>query len=160
MTSADSKDKDLSALDEMFGASRRYRSSLEYMELMRFITRFRQYAPFNCLLLHIQNQDLSYVGSLEDWWRKFNRTPKRDARPLVILQPFGPVMFVYDLLDTEGAPVPETLLKPFDTAGRLSEVVYERTVHNCAIQGVEVREDLKGLFGAGKAIRLTAGTCD
>lgn len=156
MNSPRQKDKEISALDEMFGASRRYRSSREYMELMRFITRFRQYAPFNCLLLHIQNPDVTYVASTSDWEGKFNRYPKRDARPLVILQPFGPVMFVYDLQDTEGAPMPDGLLKPFKTIGVLPEIVAEQTIHNCGVHGIDVREDLKGLFGAGKAIRLTS----
>jgi hypothetical protein len=155
MTTANPKDKELSALDEMFSASRRYRGSHEYMELMSFITKFRQYAPFNGLLLHIQNPDITYVATASDWEGKFNRRPKREARPMVILQPFGPVMFVYDLQDTEGPPVPEVVLKPFKTTGKLPMVVYERTVHNCAVHGIEVHDDLKGLFKAGKAVRLT-----
>jgi hypothetical protein len=126
------------------------------MELLNFITKFRQYAPFNGLLLHIQNPDVTYVASASDWKWKFNRLPKRGTRSLVILQPFGPVMFVYDLQDTEGAPVPDALLKPFNTTGVLPEAVYERTLLNCSVHGIEIREDLKGLFGAGKAIRLTS----
>ena len=129
-TAADEKERDLCALDEMFRASRRYRSSREYMELLKFISKFRRYAPFNCLLLHIQNPDISYVASGGDWERQFRRKPKRDARPLVILQPFGPVMFVYDIQDTEGASVPEYVLKPFDTQGKLSRSVFQNTVHN------------------------------
>ena len=65
------REKELSALDEMFGASRSYRSSRKYMELMRFITRFRRYAPYNALLLHIQNPEVTYVASTRDWKRKF-----------------------------------------------------------------------------------------
>jgi hypothetical protein len=42
----------------MFGASMRYRSSREYMELLNFISKFRRYAPFNGLLLHLQNTGL------------------------------------------------------------------------------------------------------
>jgi hypothetical protein len=152
--------QELSALDEMFSASRRYRRSHEYLVLLRFITKFRQYAPFNGLLLHIQNPNVTYVASASDWKWKFNRKPKRDARPLVILQPFGPVMFLYDLPDTEGEPVPEALLNPFNTSGELPAATYERTVHNCGVHGIDVRQDLKGLFGAGKAIRLTTGTRD
>lgn len=91
--------QELCSLDEMFMSSRRYRSSREYLELLKFISRFRKYAPFNCALLHFQNPAISYVASASDWYRRFNRKPKRDARPLVILQPFGPVMFVYDVLD-------------------------------------------------------------
>ena len=66
MSSPHSNDKEISALDQMFGASRSYRSSHKYMELMKFISRFREIAPFNALLLHLQNPDVSYVASTSD----------------------------------------------------------------------------------------------
>lgn len=111
-------------------------------------------------MLHIQNPAVSYVATIGDWEKNFNRYIKRDARPLVILQPFGPVMFVYDILDTEGAAVPEALVKPFNTKGRLPYDVFGRTVHNCHAHRIEVRDDLKGLHNAGKAIRLNAAACE
>ena len=42
-----------------------------------------------------------------DWWNRFQRRPKKEARPLVILRNFGPVDFVYDILDIDGDPLPE-----------------------------------------------------
>lgn len=38
---------------------------------------------------------------------RFGRVPKEGARPLVILWPFGPIVLVYDVLDTEGDEPPE-----------------------------------------------------
>ncbi|MFC1731112.1 ImmA/IrrE family metallo-endopeptidase [candidate division KSB1 bacterium] len=152
--------KEICALDEMFKSSRRYRSSSEYMQLLNFICKFRKYAPFNCALLHFQNTDISYIASAADWYRRFNRIPKRNARPLVILQPFGPVMFVYDVLDTEGDPLPDYVIKPFNTRGYLNRKDYDRTIYNCTIQGIDVRDDIQGLFKAGKAIRLNPSTRD
>lgn len=153
-TSKNKEDEELCALDELFKASKKYRSSKEYSELLQFISKFRRYAPFNCLLLHIQNPDLTYVASIRDWEKKFNRQPKRNARPLVILQPFGPVMFLYDLLETEGDPVPDSVLKPFDTEGCLHLRIFENTIRNCKLHGIEVRDDIEGLYSAGKAIKL------
>ncbi len=155
--SVDQEERDLCALDELFGASRHYRRSKEYMELMKFVSKFPRYAPFNAMLLHIQNPDASYVASMREWACHFGRRPKRNARPFVILHPFGPVRFVYDFEETEGTPVPDYVFKPFDTKGKLPEEILGRVIHNCDVQGIDVRDDLKGLSQAGRAIRLTAG---
>lgn len=150
----EAREKELCALDELFESSRRYRSSRDYMDRLNFITRFRKYAPFNCLLMHIQNRGVSYVATGREWFRTFERRPKRDARPLMILQPFGPVMFVYDVLDTEGRPLPDNLIKPFDTKGKLPRDVFDCTVHNCGVHRIDVKIDVKGLHKAGVATRL------
>jgi hypothetical protein len=146
----------LTALDEMFAASRQYRSSKEYMSLMRFVGRFSRYSPFNCMLLYTQNPAVSHVATARQWWRKFARYPKHDARPLVILAPMSPVLFVYDLMETEGRPVPESALMPFHTHGKLSETVYDRTVHNARLHGIAVRDSLLAHQHAGSAMKLNA----
>jgi hypothetical protein len=148
-------DDELCALDDLFKSSRLYGSSQEYMDLLNFITKFRKYAPFNCMLMHIQNPNISYVASAVDWQHGFNRYPKRNARPLVILQPFGPVMFLYDILDTEGDQVPDYVMKPFDTQGELPPKLMDKTIHNCGIHGIDVKEDINGLLKAGNARRLS-----
>lgn len=148
--------EDLSALDELFSETERYRSSREYMELLDFVCWLRNYAPFNCMLLHIQNPAVSYVATAYDWRLKFDRRPKLNARPLVILQPFGPVMFVYDVADTDGGPVPDAVLHPFRTDGRIEPDIIYRTFYNCVLHGIEARHSLTGLNQAGMAIRLNS----
>jgi hypothetical protein len=54
----------------------------------------------------------------------------------VILQPFGPVLFVYDLPDTEprsdeAEELPEKVTDPFAVEGKLSEDTWTRTIQNC-----------------------------
>ena len=151
-----SKKEELAALDEMFAASQRFRSSVEYTDMLNFICRMRQYSPFNCFLLYTQNPAVSYVATETQWRRRFRRVPKYDARPLVILVPFGPVCFVYDLNDTTGpGPVPEYVLRPFDTKGRLKNRVFSNTIQNCNVQGIETREVILGHYHGGSAIRIT-----
>jgi hypothetical protein len=58
--------KESRALEELFQASRLYHTSRGYVELLEYIARFRDYAPFNGLLMHIQNPNLSYVASRYD----------------------------------------------------------------------------------------------
>jgi hypothetical protein len=148
------KEGELSALDELFAASRRYRDSIEYMEILNFIARFPKYSPFNCLLLHIQNPSISYVATAGTWAKKFGRYPRHDARPLVILAPMSPVLFVFDLKDTDGQPVSKELLRPFEKKGRLATALYRDTVHNCGLHGIGIRETLLRNQRAGGAVRL------
>lgn len=94
-------------LDQLLEDSRLYRSGKDYLELLDFIARLRNFAPFNAMLLQIQKPGLSYAASARDWQDRFGRYPKEGARPLLILWPFGPIALVYDVKDTEGEPLPE-----------------------------------------------------
>ena len=108
-------------LDKLFAEVGTYRSTKEYGELLRFVRRFRRYAPYNAMLLHVQKPGSRYVASASEWAARFNRRPKPDARPLVILRPFGPVAFVYELNDTEGDPLPQEIEDPFIATGEITE---------------------------------------
>jgi hypothetical protein len=93
-------------LDQLLTDARLYTQSKDYKDLLDFVIRLRNFAPFNAMLLQIQKPGLSYAASAWDWQEIFQRTPKEGARPLLILWPFGPVALVYDVMDTEGAPLP------------------------------------------------------
>jgi hypothetical protein len=92
------------ALDELFTLAGKYNSSDAYLELMRFVGRFRFYSPFNAMLIHTQMPGAHFVCTAWRWRRDYRREIKINARPIVILQPMGPVLFVFDVSDT--APLP------------------------------------------------------
>lgn len=96
-----------SLLDQLLLDSQLYKQSKDYLELLKFVVRLRNIAPFNAMLLQIQKPGLSYAASAWDWQERFDRKVKVGARPLLILWPFGPVALVYDVLDTEGKELPE-----------------------------------------------------
>ena len=96
-------------LDQLLIDSRLYKQSQDYKDLLDFVVRLRNFAPFNAMLLQIQKPGLSYAASAREWWERFGRYPKEGARPLVILWPFGPVAFVYDVMDTDGHRLPENV---------------------------------------------------
>src|SRR2546422_6257935 len=102
-----------SLLDQLLADSRLYTQSKDYKELLDFVVRLRNFAPFNAMLLQVQKPGLSYAASARDWRERFGRTPKEGARPLLILWPFGPVALVYDVLDTAGKPLPEDVASFF-----------------------------------------------
>ena len=91
----------------MLTDSRLYATTQEFRELMDFVVRFRDFSPFNAMLLQIQKPGLRHAASAPDLRQRFERWPRHGARPLLILVPFGPVGLVYDLMDTEGRPLPE-----------------------------------------------------
>lgn len=146
---------ELGALDEMFFASERFRSSREYMELLGFMARFPRYSAFNCFLLYLQNPDISYVASAGIWKKRFKRKIKTSARPLVILAPMSPVRFLYDVADTEGDPVPSAMLKPDATGEALSREVYERAIHNSSLHGIIIHEVAWGEQTDESAVELS-----
>jgi hypothetical protein len=105
-------------LDQLFADSRLYKRSEDYKELLDFVVRLRKFAPFNAMLLQVQKPGLGYAASEKDWWESFRRRPKEGSRPLLILWPFGPVALVYDVVDTDGPPLPSDILS-FTASGTI-----------------------------------------
>jgi hypothetical protein len=112
-----------SLLDQLLGDSRLYTKSQDYKDLLDFVVRLRNFAPFNAMLLQVQKPGLSYAASASDWRERFGRCPKEGARPLIILWPFGPVALVYDVLDTVGKDLPEDVAS-FTSAGEMNDTQY------------------------------------
>ncbi|CAG1021649.1 hypothetical protein MTYM_01148 [Methylococcales bacterium] len=110
-----------SLLDQLLADSKLYTQSRDYKELLDFVVRLRNFAPFNAMLLQVQKPGLRYAASARDWRERFDRWPKEGARPLLILWPFGPVALVYDVMDTEGKPLPEDV-SSFFARGEIDEI--------------------------------------
>ncbi|MFN3252319.1 hypothetical protein [Roseibium album] len=110
------EERDRALVDQLIADTRLYDSAKAVKELLEFTVRLRHIAPFNAMLLHIQKPGLSFAARPKDWWGRFRRRPKAHARPLLILRNFGPVEFVYDILDTEGELLPEAAFS-FPTSG-------------------------------------------
>ena len=115
-----------SLLADLLEQSRLYRHSKDYLELLDFVTRLPNFAPFNAFLLRLQKPGLRFASSAYDWRRKFNRRIKEGARPLIILWPFGPIALVYEVDDTEGDPLPESVLNAFHATGAITEAKINR----------------------------------
>lgn len=125
-----------SLLDQLLEDSRLYHSRADYLALLDFVVKLRNFAPFNAMLLQIQKQGLSYAASALDWRERFNRHPKRDARPLLILWPFGPVALVYDVQDTEGDPLPADV-SFFQASGEITKERMKRFLQLMARKSIK-----------------------
>ncbi len=150
-------------LDELFSLTRQYKSSKTYRGLLDFIAQFRFYSPFNAMLIHVQMDGARFVAPPHRWLQQYRRRIKPGGRPLVILQPMGPVMFVFDVSDTiaeENAPsLPREVTNPFEARGGKVKVVdeLERTITNAWRDGVEVSERAAGSQSAGLIKRANPG---
>jgi hypothetical protein len=140
-------------IDQLIADTRLYDSATAVKELLDFTARLRHVAPFNAMLLHMQKPGLSFAARSKDWWDRFRRTPKRYARPLIILRNFGPMDFVYDILDTEGEPVPDKAFA-FPTQGVVPGGWLSRAERALWDVKIEVLQIDRGDYSAGHARQL------
>ena len=89
------------------------------------------------MLLHIQKPGLTYAATAEDWKSRFNRVPKSNARPLLILRTMGPVDFVWDIQDTKGDAVPCEAFT-FPTFGNMTEIEFSAFINRLRRQQIEI----------------------
>lgn len=141
------------ALDDLFSLTCHYKTSKSFHNLMQFVTRFRFYAPFNAMLVHIQMPGATFVAPPHRWLREYKRQIKAGARPLVILQPMGPVMFVFDVSETEptedAPPLPPEIETPFEVRrGKIGNGL-ERVIENAKRDGIRIFYSNDGSQSAG-----------
>lgn len=145
----------INPVDEVFATTAQLHSRPNFIDLLNFLARFPNYSPFNGFLLYIQNPRATYVATARTWLQKFRRRPRQGARPMAILAPMAPILFVFDLQDTEGIPVPSKVLKVPEINVSLLGKRYENTLHNCRIQGIAVHETILNHDVTDTASRLT-----
>jgi len=108
----------VSSIDTLLHQSRAYRASAAFQEMIDFIGRFREYSPYNNMLVRLQQPACGFFATEKHWRQKFGATLKDDARPMLILAPMTPVLLVYDLDQVEGAVLPDELEKFSTFEGR------------------------------------------
>jgi hypothetical protein len=90
-------------LSQLFYSALESQTSSDLIEFVEFCSRFRRHSVFNARLIQIQRRGARAVAS-EKEWRAAARHILPDARPILILMPFAPVIHVYDIEDT-GPPI-------------------------------------------------------
>ncbi len=152
------------SINSLLEQGQQYRSTAEYAGLLDFVGRFRRYAPFNAMLVYLQRPGATYVLTAARWRSQFGRVIKPGAQNLIMLQPGGPYMIVFDVGDTEplvGAPaLPRDILEPVaataDLDDRHVERLWDRTVDNAVRLGVRVTLVDHAKASCGRASRTQA----
>lgn len=148
------KQKDDNTLDDLFVRIAEARHSEKFIEILNFVSKFKEYAPYNNMMVYIQRPTAKYWAREKDWNQRFDRTIKEDAIPIIILRPMGPIMLVYEIEDTEGPELPEDLLNPYRVEGKFNPDDLEYLVYECLKDGIMVRGATLRGFLAGRAIRI------
>lgn len=141
------------ALDDLFLSAQRYRNGEEFGQLLAFVRRFRFYAPYNAMLLHAQMPGAQFVAPAYRWRREYLRRIRPGERPMVILQTMGPVMFVFDVSQTEpeegSQPLPSLVDSPFEARGPDVANGLSLVIENARRDGVAVVRSDEGSQSAG-----------
>jgi hypothetical protein len=140
-------------IDRLYQEVVHYRTGREFRKMMEMVKKLPYLSAYNALLVELQKPGAMFVATPTEWLVKYHRSPKPDARPLVILRTFGPVSFVYDYNDTEGEEISDEQLRryfvyPFRTNNVITEKRYYQFVDHLIYEGVEYSEEN---FGNGLA---------
>ena len=151
--------EDAEAVDRLFRQALALQGTAGFTALLEAAKGFRRYSLFNTLLIWTQRRGAVMVGS-QHQWRGIGRDITADACPIMILQPFGPIEFVYELGDTEGKPVPGQDGDPFLAFGRVKETTWRRIIASAERSGavVELSESYgDGLAGTAATLHVNPG---
>lgn len=152
----------IAKLDELFSKVEAFRNGKAFRKFMKFCSSFRMVGAYNAMLIETQREGVQYALTAAGW-KKYNRRPKPDSRPMVILMPFAPVDFVFDVSDTEHIPGTEVkeyeaelnrLSQPFKAEGKVVEREYDNLRSNLKYLGIKLNDELfAGGSLAGKIYR-------
>jgi hypothetical protein len=123
--------------------------------MINFIGRFRDYAPYNNMLVRVQNPSCAFYATQGDWLRRFERRLKEDARPMLILAPMHPVLLVYEIDQTEGPDLPEHMLNFAAFTGDWDNDYLNRSLENAARRD-HIRVDFKRLSSSNAGFATIA----
>ncbi len=140
-----------SAIDQLYFEAFSSQGSQAFDDFLNFVVRFSNLSVYNAMLVRVQRPGAAAVAT-RNKWGSFGRFVKPDAVPIVILRPFGPVLFVFEQGDTEGKPLPGENESPLFATGNLSQYVYDQTGKAAEQYGIKVEQsDSYGVLLAGTA---------
>lgn len=157
------KEKIKYTIDELFMRSKKYRNSDAFKKFFDFIAKFDHYSRFNTMLVYLQNDAVTFFGGVHYWRDHHRRFVKEGAKPIVILQPFAPVMLVYDIFDTEGKLSPEEFLekglgrKCFIVEGKIKHKTLEDAIQWTEEWGIKVYLRSRSYFEGGHIKTVFSG---
>ena len=144
---SDTRQKIEKEIADLFNDVLEYRDSERFKELLSFCVKLNTLGSYNAMLVKMQCPGAKYVLSRQKW-AEYNRRLIPNARPLMILAPFGPVSFVFDISETDPMQdMPlyeddffEELGDPFKAKGYVDIEEYKKLLSNLKFCGVEEKE--------------------
>ena len=94
------REKEIASINRLFQDVKRYRKSREFMRMLNFYASFPYLGVYNAALVEQQRPGAKMVLTVKKWAELYDRKIKPNARPVIILLPFFPVEFLFDIYDT------------------------------------------------------------
>lgn len=147
-----------SKLDVLWKDVVQYRSGEHFKKILDACVRFRTLAPYNAMLVQMQRPGARFVLTQRQWKTQYNRVPKYNARPIVLLMPFGPVEFVFEIGDTVpkeentlfAAPSDDDILNEIAEPFKVKQAVPKKTLDTLI--------DNLAFYGIGVELAMSAGS--
>jgi len=144
------------AVDRLFKDALASEGSSAFTEFIDFARRLSNLSVYNAMLVRMQRPGAAAVAT-EKRWNAIGRRVVPGAIPIVVLRPFGPVSFLYEVGDTEGKPLPGEHANPFVAHGELDEVEWGRVLKlHREKNNARIEERNFGSLLAGNARNLQA----
>jgi hypothetical protein len=130
---------------------------------MQFASRMPRVAPYNTMLLHVQNPLLTYAAIAKEW-AVLGRKVKPCVRPYIVLKFKGPMSFVFNITDTVGTPLPPAVQReiedPFAATGTVDAEAWASMMTLSAKLRIQVVESPMPVTLAGFAGQSSKGGAD
>lgn len=150
------KAKIQTGIDQLLAASIRFRKSQAFQDMIDFMGKFRDYAPFNNMLIRVQNPSCNFFATEKDWRERFQRNIIEDARPMLILAPMHPVMLVYDFDSTFGGAktLPDMLKNLSNFKGKWDDKLLKKLIENA--ERYKIKIEFKNLSSSNSGFATLA----
>lgn len=93
--------KEIASINRLFQDVKRYRKSENFKMMLDFYASFPYLGVYNAALVEQQRPGAKMVLTVKKWSELYKRKIKPNARPVIILLPFYPVEFLFDIYDTK-----------------------------------------------------------
>lgn len=157
----------LQEIERLFTEIREYRDGNNFRQLLEFCARFKYLSPYNAWLVQLQMPGARFTLTEAQWKNQYKRQLKRHARPLIILQPFGPINMVFDISDTAPSEddqnlfdspytddmILNELMAPHKTRGTISPEITGKLIRNIKYSGIAIKTFEKGTRMSGEICR-------
>ncbi len=144
------------AIDGLFQDAVKHEGNTAFTSYIEFARRMSNLSVYNAMLVRIQRPGAAAVAT-EKKWNSIQRHVRPGAIPIVVLRPFGPVSFLYEVADTDGFPLPGEDANPFVAHGEMHEVEWGHLLkHHREKNAIRIEERNFGALLAGNARNLQA----
>lgn len=142
------------SISRMVGLALRRGYATSLYDLLDQVAHFRQSNPYNGFLATLQRPHPTHLLTDEQWEDTWGRRVRPNEHPVVLLDPYGPLKFLFDVSQTEATNQTQELPRKFENPYamkdvQLADVALSWLKENAKYDGVRVLDARHGWRSAG-----------